>query len=94
MFFPPTKYYMTLYNCCHVHVLFPQAIGSLIEVMRLMGPKYITGVKMKVLAMLRCVWVCQCECVYMHTNYMCGYWRNILLVCMRDEMNWCSIGNI
>ena len=32
---------------------FFKAIGSLIELMRLMGPKYITQVKMKVLAMLR-----------------------------------------
>ena len=32
-----------------------QAIGSLTELMRLMGPKYITNVKLKIMAMLRYV---------------------------------------
>jgi len=37
----------------HKHVFPFKALGSLIELMRLMGSKYITQVKMKVLAMLR-----------------------------------------
>ena len=40
--------------CSVVHLFYLlQVISSLIELMKLMGPNYITGVKMKIIAMLR-----------------------------------------
>ena len=44
---------MQLYTYCLGCTYLMQAIGSLIELMKLMGPCHITQVKMKVMAILR-----------------------------------------